>query len=113
MEVVYFLISIFFVFFTFFAAKALSKANFAILNFDVEVEKKNLLFKENLSKLRKKLKACMNFFKLYEKFAVYSKISGKISKIKTLVDIINFIQGKPSKRKFKLFPVLRKILFFI
>ena len=113
MEVVYILISIIEIILTVFLVLTFKKWNTAILSANENFVKNTKNLDENLKNIRKILNKTAKISKIYKKWEKINSYLSKILKIKGIINAIEIIQGKRANGKFKLFPILRKILFFI
>lgn len=110
MEVVYFVISFIEIILTISLVFALRNWNGKILNINDEITKNTPSLNKNIKNASKVLNITSKISIIYKKFEI---LNNGLSKIKSAVSVINFLQGKKSNKRFSLIPFLRKILFFI
>ena len=113
MEVVYFLISVIEIILTCFLIFLITKANKKVLECDKIFNEKKEGFLNNFRVAAKILKATAFVSVAYKKMAYFNKYWNKILQIKSMLGLVGIIKNKEQKKKNKIFPILRKVLFFI
>lgn len=116
MEVVYFVISVIEIILTVYLVFVLKRANIKVEGYSAEFEKSFNIFLKNFRQCAKTLKITSKVayaYKTYlKKTKDFKKLINSIKGIKGIISAIDFIKGKRNK-KFNIFQVLRKILFYI
>lgn len=113
MELVYFLLSFIEIILTCYLVFQLTKL-------DLKVQDCCALIESKLPKIEKTIKSVKQILSItakisiaYKKIQDFEKYLSKISKLKGVIQIINLIQGKKSKNKFRIFPLIKKYLFYM
>lgn len=110
MEVVYFVISAIEIILTVFLVFTLRKWNKGVLDINNAIVNNTDMLNKNVKVTAKVLNVTSKVSFAYKKFEMLNEI---LSKVKPVLAVLAFLQGKRSSKKFSIVPILRKILFFI
>lgn len=116
MEVVYFVISVIEIILTVYLVFILKKAEMKVEGYSAEFEKSFNIFLKNFRLYAKTLKITSKIARTYKTYLKktkdFKKLINSIKGIKGIISAVDFIKGKRNK-KFNIFRVLRKIIFYI
>lgn len=113
MELVYFLISFIEIVLTCFIVTKLIKANLLLEQYNKDFDDRFKTFEKNFEKVKNALVLGKKISLGIKEFQKYEKMFSKFKKLTHAINAINFLSGKKLKGKLKIFPIIRRLLFYV